>query len=570
MATIPLKDITFPGLDNTYTIPEIDNTLSTAGKAADAKKTGDEIDQLKSKLNTFEPYTYTDADLTTDNSYIGISDGALRTDSTNFHSSKLITIPRNATKIRINKSGAMTGGAVVAFYTGYKFSSTTFISGITVPDVSALPIDVNIPSNAVYMAFTGRKANEFEATLDTNKVAVFVENAKYGTQLELTAGSVGVDGSITYGQTTISNYISQLLHKTDFQSVRIVPHRGYQCNYALFNNGTFVSRGTWMGSNSVLNIDNAYDCILMFASETTESKTAEQMLLEYDVQIIAGVELQTVYNNLQNAENSNKLFAEKMLSSALCGKVIHYSLDDSYRALRRLITEEDTYTSIFDNYIFNKLKTVHDQTGAKFTMNVILDIEDFDITLVPTKFMSDFQANKDWLKFAYHDVDGDHSETTYDAMSTAYQTFVSNVYRFTGTYDCIDTMPRLDSFYGNLSVIKALQYNANAPIVGLLSADDARNSYYLSSAQSAIAKNKGKYFDYDNSMVFIRSATRLDSASAEDLIAEIEANPCYQNFVEVWFHEGLVGDPSAEKLLTIGTWAEQNGYNNYFPCDIFN
>ena len=51
MATIPLKDITFPGLDNTYTIPEIDNTLSTAGKAADAKKTGDEIDQLKSELS---------------------------------------------------------------------------------------------------------------------------------------------------------------------------------------------------------------------------------------------------------------------------------------------------------------------------------------------------------------------------------------------------------------------------------------------------------------------------------------------------------------------------------------
>ena len=51
MATIPLKDITFPGLDNTYTIPEIDNTLSTAGKAADAKKTGDEIDQLKSDLD---------------------------------------------------------------------------------------------------------------------------------------------------------------------------------------------------------------------------------------------------------------------------------------------------------------------------------------------------------------------------------------------------------------------------------------------------------------------------------------------------------------------------------------
>ena len=55
MATIPLKDITFPGLDNTYTIPEIDSTLSTAGKAADAKKTGDEILALNEDLDYIAP-----------------------------------------------------------------------------------------------------------------------------------------------------------------------------------------------------------------------------------------------------------------------------------------------------------------------------------------------------------------------------------------------------------------------------------------------------------------------------------------------------------------------------------
>lgn len=51
MANVPLKSVKFPGLDNTYTIPEIDNTLSTAGKAADAKKTGDEISELKEELS---------------------------------------------------------------------------------------------------------------------------------------------------------------------------------------------------------------------------------------------------------------------------------------------------------------------------------------------------------------------------------------------------------------------------------------------------------------------------------------------------------------------------------------
>lgn len=46
MANVSLKSIKFPGLDNTYTIPQIDNTLSQAGKAADAKAVGDAIDDV--------------------------------------------------------------------------------------------------------------------------------------------------------------------------------------------------------------------------------------------------------------------------------------------------------------------------------------------------------------------------------------------------------------------------------------------------------------------------------------------------------------------------------------------
>lgn len=51
MSNIPLKTIKFPGLDDTYTVPVVDNTLATAGAAADAKKTGDEITSLKQEFN---------------------------------------------------------------------------------------------------------------------------------------------------------------------------------------------------------------------------------------------------------------------------------------------------------------------------------------------------------------------------------------------------------------------------------------------------------------------------------------------------------------------------------------
>ena len=52
MTNIPLKDIQFPGLDsNKYTFAQVDDTLTVSGKAADAKKTGDEITELKQEFN---------------------------------------------------------------------------------------------------------------------------------------------------------------------------------------------------------------------------------------------------------------------------------------------------------------------------------------------------------------------------------------------------------------------------------------------------------------------------------------------------------------------------------------
>ena len=51
MANKPLKSIQFPGLSDTYTVPQVDASLATSGAAADAKKVGDEISGLKQDFN---------------------------------------------------------------------------------------------------------------------------------------------------------------------------------------------------------------------------------------------------------------------------------------------------------------------------------------------------------------------------------------------------------------------------------------------------------------------------------------------------------------------------------------
>ena len=43
MAEKILKGINFPGLEDTYLIPEVDSTLSKSGQAADAKIVGEAL-----------------------------------------------------------------------------------------------------------------------------------------------------------------------------------------------------------------------------------------------------------------------------------------------------------------------------------------------------------------------------------------------------------------------------------------------------------------------------------------------------------------------------------------------
>ena len=52
MANKNLKSIKFPGLTDTYVVPQVDDTLTQTGRPADAKKTGDEIEALKEDLST--------------------------------------------------------------------------------------------------------------------------------------------------------------------------------------------------------------------------------------------------------------------------------------------------------------------------------------------------------------------------------------------------------------------------------------------------------------------------------------------------------------------------------------
>ena len=69
MANKNLKSIKFPGLSDTYVVPQVDSTLTQTGRPADAKATGDEIAGLKEDLSTLntEGTVPTSAQMLSDN-----------------------------------------------------------------------------------------------------------------------------------------------------------------------------------------------------------------------------------------------------------------------------------------------------------------------------------------------------------------------------------------------------------------------------------------------------------------------------------------------------------------------
>jgi len=164
MANKPLKSITFPGLTDKYTVPQIDNTLAVSGAAADAKKTGDEITNLKADLNAninalsdnlvINLYDKTKI---TEGYYKRASNGTIGTLATWFYSDVMPVIPGKQYVV----SGNNTNSLQFAFYKTPDVAS--FVSGLT--GLGDNVISFLVPDTAKYVTLSGAIADADSYTI---------------------------------------------------------------------------------------------------------------------------------------------------------------------------------------------------------------------------------------------------------------------------------------------------------------------------------------------------------------------------------------------------------------------
>ncbi len=92
-----------------------------------------------------------------------------------------------------------------------------------------------------------------------------------------------------------------------------------------------------------------------------------------------------------------------MLAPVPKGKCYNFFIDDNVFFFTDIYRH--SFRSIFDNFYLANLKKAHEAYGTKFTLNSFYHNHhepDFDLSLFPDRYRSEFEDNAEWLRFAFH------------------------------------------------------------------------------------------------------------------------------------------------------------------------
>lgn len=238
---------------------------------------------------------------------------------------------------------------------------------------------------------------------------------------------------------------------------------------------------------------------------------------------------------------------------------IHFSIDDVIDIFLDLAKNQHQYDSIFDNSTLDFLRTCHMDYGAKFVLYCFYESENFNLSMVPDKYRSEFLENSDWLNFGFHYINSEKpNEESAKRILSDYQKLTDELIRVTGS---TNYTLRLSYFMGSYDAINSLK---NQGVKGLLTADDDRLSYYLNKEDSKFINNHDIYIDKNSGMKFISTDMRLEKVEDNKIYSElidICLDEQQNQIIAVFTHEYALDDNMQKKIKTVCKFAKHFGYS---------
>lgn len=121
-------------------------------------------------------------------------------------------------------------------------------------------------------------------------------------------------------------------------------------------------------------------------------------------------------------------------------KVAYFFVDDTIWCMRDVARQRPA--SLFDNWFLGMLKEGHDKYGMTAQLNLFYRTDffygsdEFTLAEMPDTYKSEFEANSDWLRLAFHAKqefpDYPYVNATYEDVKKDYEAIINEVKRFAG------------------------------------------------------------------------------------------------------------------------------------------
>lgn len=255
--------------------------------------------------------------------------------------------------------------------------------------------------------------------------------------------------------------------------------------------------GGYLGEDLVLTADN-----LQYAKGVLFKRLDNAEIQQSDIDYIqANFKIKNT-----SVKFKDNVIEENNFKNARNNMFIHMSFDDVTYCLQNLKNNKTTFTSIFDDVFLAKLKELHEKYSAKFSLYVYQNA----FNQLDDTYLNDFNANSDWLKIGFHATNETANlvNETYDNANSNYVSFLSKCLEVAGTIKIIDMMPRLHYFGGSEAALNGMRDTKG--FIGCLTADDDRDTIYLTEEEQEYLRNYDNLVDNKNNLAFYSTDMRLD------------------------------------------------------------
>ncbi|NOZ24357.1 MAG: hypothetical protein GXP25_25040 [Planctomycetes bacterium] len=265
-------------------------------------------------------------------------------------------------------------------------------------------------------------------------------------------------------------------------------------------------------------------------------------------------------------------------------KRYRFSLDDDIYFLRDLA--RSNYKSIFDNPFLALWKRLHDTYGTRTNCNLYFQCDDFNLTMMPDQYKSEWADNADWFRLTFHALQNDPNEpyihSSYDEVARDYDKVVNEILRFAGE-EVMNTFTTIHWGEATVDGCRAVRDRGINGLCGYFVLHDGRPkvSYYLDREHTEHLSQRDYWKDTKEDIIFVRHAIVCNNGAfpPEKIpahLGEVAANPYQGEVLELMIHEQYFYPDYqaylpdyAERCETAVRWCAEHDYEPVFYSDGF-